>query len=552
MLERFGVSGILVSHFFRRFFDNDTIQSEGDTLTTIVRSLVIVGVPGLVFSFLLQTAYNPPGRGTWAAVQDQYFCILFSFVVMGTVAVFEWEMLFPDRLDFLILSPLPLKDSQVLTAKAIALLGFLGLFLLSCNLCAAMILPAIGGHFLRQLLAHWIATLMAGLFSALLFLSIGGLLLCVLPAAWFRAVSSMVRVVSITLLVALLLNYGSFGDALPALLSHASRASTWVPTLWFIGLYQQLLQGKSAPPMAATMAAYAIRGTAIVSALVLITYPAAWARMRRMAVEGAAQDKRQPHAWLNHLFHRLVLQPEEHAVFHFIGQTIGRNNRYQLYLAMYGGLGMALAITCAVTLRVHEGRLQPVLSNQGLHAVIPLLLFWAIAGLRNTFAFPLNLSAGWIFRITGVSLRECASAARKWVRVCGFILVACICCALRLASWSRHDLLVQIILGLSLATLLTDIFFFEQHVPFNRPRLPGKTNFPLMLTLYIGVFPLFIFQVIRVERLLERSLTRLLLLGIATILIHAGLSWIYASSSADEDAEGYEGEIQILGLNALR
>ena len=54
MDKRHRVTLMLVVHFFRRFFDNDTLQVDGDTLTTVVRALSIVTVPGLVVAFWLQ------------------------------------------------------------------------------------------------------------------------------------------------------------------------------------------------------------------------------------------------------------------------------------------------------------------------------------------------------------------------------------------------------------------------------------------------------------------------------------------------------------------
>src|ERR1700759_3654217 len=183
-----GVFSYLVEHFFRRFFDNDTLQTEGDTQTSVVRALAIVAVPGLMFAFWLQNAY--PRRTMWGAIEDQYFFVLFSFVVMGMVAIFEWEMLFPDRLDFLILSPMSVRPAQMLGAKAAALGGFVGLFLVGCNVCGMLILPAVTRHveivngrpqivtnFWLQLGAHSVAVSMAGLFAALLFVAVGGILL---------------------------------------------------------------------------------------------------------------------------------------------------------------------------------------------------------------------------------------------------------------------------------------------------------------------------------------------------------------------------------------
>ena len=141
MADKHLITRTLVQHFFRRFFDNDTIQSDGDTLTTVVRAISVVAVPGLMIAFFLQNQY--PQRPLWGAIEDQYFFVLFSFVVMGAVSIFEWEMLFPDRLDFLVLIPLSLKPLQLLGAKAAALFGFLALFLVGCNLFGAILLPAI-------------------------------------------------------------------------------------------------------------------------------------------------------------------------------------------------------------------------------------------------------------------------------------------------------------------------------------------------------------------------------------------------------------------------
>ena len=89
------INRVLAEHFFRRFFDNDTVQPDGDTLTTVVRAVSIVAVPGLMVPFFLQTHYH--SLPLWGAIEVRYFFVLLSFVVMGAVAIFEWEMLFPDR-----------------------------------------------------------------------------------------------------------------------------------------------------------------------------------------------------------------------------------------------------------------------------------------------------------------------------------------------------------------------------------------------------------------------------------------------------------------------
>src|SRR5882757_6515702 len=267
MAETQSVTRILTHHFFRRFFDSDTVQVEGETLTTVVRAIAIVTAPGLICAFFLQNQY--PRRSQWGAIEDHYFFVLLSFVVMGAVAIFEWEMLFPDRSDFLILTPLPLKPLQMLAAKAAALIAFLTLFLVSCNLFGTLILPAVSkGAFYRQLTAHACAVLLAGLFAALFFLALGGVLLCVLGAARFRMLSPVVQMFSMAAIVLLMLQYFRYGDSLQNWLDEPLGLIRWMPPLWFLGVYEQLLHGGAAPPFAREMARYAIVATLASAAVV--------------------------------------------------------------------------------------------------------------------------------------------------------------------------------------------------------------------------------------------------------------------------------------------
>jgi hypothetical protein len=555
MAETQSITRILTHHFFRRFFDSDTVQVEGETLTTVIRAIAMVAAPGLVCAFFLQTQY--PGRSLWGSIQDQYFFVLFSFVVMGAVAIFEWEMLFPDRSDFLILTPMPLKPLQMFAAKTRALIGFLTLFLVSCNLFGTLILPAVSkGAFFRQLCAHACAVTLAGLFAALFFLALGGVLLCLLGADRFRVISPVVQMFSMAAMLLLMLQYLKYGETLQRWLVEPLGIARWMPPLWFLGVYEHLLHASAAPPFAREMTRYALVATLASAAVVLLTYPMAWSRMRRMAIEGSSQRRRPPsRAWAM-LFHLaslflIVRLPAERAVFHFISQTIARKNRYQVYLAMYCGSGLALAIACAVFFRTTGPRPAPALSQPGLHAVMPLLLFWVIAGLRAAFAFPTDLAAGWVFRITGVSARQCAVAGRRWVLICAWGVMGSVLVALRLAGWDMRRLAVQLVCGFCLCTVLTDGFFaFDDGVPFNHPRMPGTKSLPLMLTLYIGILPPALLGFMRLEMYYEKNPLDLLLFACGVTALHLGLARLQTGpEEVEEEMEGYEGEFQILGLS---
>ncbi|HEV7136207.1 MAG TPA: hypothetical protein VGN43_06205, partial [Steroidobacteraceae bacterium] len=507
----------LTRHFFRRFFENDIIQSGQDTQTTVIRALSAVAAPGLMFAFWLQNQYVR--RTSWGRVEDEYFFVMFSFVVMAAVAIFEWEMLFPDRLDFLVLTPLSLPTWQMPAAKVIALAMFLGLFVIASSIFGDLMLPAVtADHLFRQIAAQTLATLSAGVAGAAGIMLLGGILLCVLPLNLFRSVSLIFRMLAVTALGLIVIHYARFGDAMQPLLTNPSAPTLrWLPTFWFLGLYQTLQHGAAAPAFAAPMAHRASLALALIAAGLLVIYPLAWTRMRRLAIEDQPTRAHTLPAFTRGAIHALIRSPQQRAIFHFIGQTIARNTRYQVYMALYFGAGLALAISCATHVTTVRGVPHAALSTFGLHAVMPLLVFWTIAGLKLAFAFPLQLGAAWIFRTTGAPLPTCVRAVRKWVLGCGLAVVLAVAATLAFLRCTPRDLAVQTICGICLCALLVEGLFFEQAtIPFSQPRRPGRTQMPLMLTLHLGVLAPFVFLMILLELRIERTLP-LLLLPIALV-----------------------------------
>jgi hypothetical protein len=123
--------------------------------------------------------------------------------------------------------------------------------------------------------------------------------------------------------------------------------------------------------------------------------------------------------------------------------------------------------------------------------------------------------------------------------------------ALRAAGWGAIALLVQLVCGLCLSLILTDALFFSQNkVPFNQPRMPGKTSLPLMLTLYVGVFPPLVLWAIDLGMHLEKKPWQLVPMVIATAIVHTLLrARRRGYEEVEEEMEGYEGEFQLLGIS---
>ncbi len=148
-------------------------------------------------------------------------------------------------------------------------------------------------------------------------------------------------------------------------------------------------------------------------------------------------------------------------------------------------------------------------------------------------------------------MNECAAAAARWTVTCAITATLFLLGLLALAGLPPRDLSVQAICGLALSFFLTDLFFAsQQSIPFNQPRMPGRTNFPLLLTLYIGILPLFVLGVVRLETWIEAEPIRLLGLALIVLGIHLALRRANrALPQPEEELEGYDGEFQILGLS---
>ncbi len=125
------------------------------------------------------------------------------------------------------------------------------------------------------------------------------------------------------------------------------------PPFWFLGVYESIVGGPSALPAFTQLAHTGYQATALLMVLAIITYPLAYARSTRQAVEGFiapnSRSRLLPPAF--RVLHATVVRtPPRRAVYHFISQTLFRSQRHRLYLAMYAGIGIALSCVWIVVL----------------------------------------------------------------------------------------------------------------------------------------------------------------------------------------------------------
>ena len=248
--------GLLVRHFFGRFFDNEIVSQHGDMRTNVVQAFGMVATPGIFLPFYMipqRVRFDRPFEHGWVLLSDYYFFVLFSMVVMGFVMVFEWDALFPDRKDYLILTPLPLGGNTIFAAKTLALVWFLGLFLIDANLFCTLLGPLVSGGqgtpapvVWKLIAVHATAVITGGGFVALSIASVQGVLINVLPGGMFRRISPWVQMALMGALIVVLFLTPLACAGIRPLVERNSPLLRYFPLFWFLALYMDLLPANPA------------------------------------------------------------------------------------------------------------------------------------------------------------------------------------------------------------------------------------------------------------------------------------------------------------------
>src|SRR5207248_576408 len=145
-------------------------------------------------------------------------------------------------------------------------------------------------------------------------------------------------------------------------------AARWMPPLWFLGLYECILAGPVRLPQFVPLAHRACLGTVLAAALAITTYPLAYGRRVRQAIEGPAPESPDRRAWnpFHWALHTLIFRTaEQRAVCHFLSQSL-RMPTLRTYLAMYAGAGIALFAISSTQFEVTSGGIRLTLARYAL------------------------------------------------------------------------------------------------------------------------------------------------------------------------------------------
>ena len=497
---------VMVRHLYHRLLNNEVFGD--DAAARLTELAYALALPAVLVALFLFPAYHgippyPLERSFWSQACDHLFFVTYSFVIMGCAVIFQWEMLFPDALDVSVLTTLPLSLRRLLTGRIVAVALFLLLVQVGTSGLGCLFLPAVADQrcgFFRQLLAQVTAVFASGACIVAALVTIQAVLLWLPRGRIAEVARALVRVILLTTLMTILFLFPLTAHYLVELLGSGGASSVhWFPPFWFLGIYEVVMWGGRAPLIFAPLAKTGVLVTTAGLLAAVVTYPAGYLRRVRQLVEGSPLTSRPAgFGWLRSVLHRVVFRtPRARATAHLAIQTLLRMERLHLYLAMYVGLGTALVLSGVLALRVDGPRIELVFLEDGLRMAVPVVAFWAVAGMKTALLSPIGHRASWIFQaICGEPGKDELRGVRR--------LTLCIAWAMTLAAIALLDaaapegmpaartIVTQLISGCGLPLILTELFFAgNRTVPFTAAARRSVNSLPFTFVRYFVIFPTF-------------------------------------------------------------
>ena len=492
---------ILVTHLFGSFFADDLASSGSQSVARTIHLAIALGIPPLLLTGLLVGSYS--GLVPWMVLrsdslrlEDHFIFVSYALVVAGLIALLKWETFFPTLLDVQILGLLPITGQRLFSAKVLAAALFLSAFVFGTNLPGAMALPSIAASpsFFRHLLAHTLATIIAGSFAATAPLALIALFEVVLPASLNRLLLPLLQGLLIALLLITLFLAPAEAHRTQGFLLEHARLMQWQPSYWFLGLYETVQGAGTTAPAFAPLAHIALLATGASFVALVILYPLAYQQKVKRLIGGLSSAQTSRHL-LDHTpktFKSLlsVAEGQRAAMFHFVGQTIFRLPRLRLTVVLSTSVGIALAATHFV-MRGSSGA-KPIVSA-GTEAGV--MLFFLVSGIYLALSATPQPGAAWVFPfILGEAGSRITSGTRRWVAAFTLGMAGLFCLAEMLACRSVHQagtVLREAIVLCVWCGLLNLLFFYPfRTVPFTSLRLRQSSTARLFLLYLFVLCPL--------------------------------------------------------------
>jgi predicted permease len=471
---------ILYWDFLRRIVDLEMLSSQGDVERLLVQFAALLAA--LNFSFLVfagpkyLTGQIPAAQVQAAMSGDLEFLVAGSMAVAGLFAVLAWNAVLPDRRDTLILGLLPIRTRTVFLAKVASIATALGVAIVAVNAFTGLTYPFFAGNPLRTFAAYWVTMGAAGLFVCCGMLAVQGVAAQLLPYRLFLRVSSFLQL-------------AAFFGVLAAFVLKPPGEAPWLPSSWFFDLQQRLSGAASDAPLAAR----ALWSLLIAGGIAAVSFALAYTRSIRQIVEqpDILPGKRRWRPFGSIATQRVALL--DRAIVLFTVRTIARSRQHRLFLAAYGGIGLAIALAYArdllygtddlyaQSMAMHWNQLNAPLLMAGL-----VLMCFAVAGARAIFSLPVALRANWAFQLTAVhSPADYLYAVRKALVAVTVLPLWLICAAAYFLIWPARPAAQHMLVLSTAAVLMVHLALVPfRKIPFACSYLPGKSNLHVKVGVY--------------------------------------------------------------------
>ncbi len=490
---------ILLRAFLSQVVDADLISPGGEMQTLLIQFAALLSAFNFVVAIVIVPRYGtsplPHATLMTNAWSDEEFLINTTISVAGLFMVLAWDSFLPDLRDRLVLGVLPVRVRTIALAKVAAAGLALALSVLLVNIftgfCYAIILAAPGSGvlgLLRAFSAYWITMAAAALFMACLLLSVRGLAAYLLPHRVFVRISNLIQVGAFFAILAVYFLKPPLANPVGLTSPHNLLWLDWEPSYWFLGMFQQL--NGSMHPVFRSLAVRAAWALLASTLLATITFALGYRRsIRRLAeqpdIPPVDRSRRASH--LGAVIAKWIFKaPLDRAIFLFTARTLARSRKHRLLLAMYAGIGLAIALAYMESL-LHGGwKLTWNQPNAPLLVASLVMLLFVIMGTRIVSTFPFALRSNWIFRVSAVhSPQTYFAAIRKSLYVLTAFPIWSASAIFFFAIWpGRSALQHLLVLMLAGALIVERSLYSFRKIPFACSYLPGKANLKVTLTMY--------------------------------------------------------------------
>jgi hypothetical protein len=494
---------ILHRQFLLRVVDLEALSIQADVvgyLGQFAGVLIMLSLLHAMVTYIGYMTFSAPADRLAFCWHMEHYLISTTMLVVGLITVISWDAAFPDRRDVMVLSPLPIAPHTILFAKIAAAAAVLGLAIVTLNAASGVVLSLLLGvqpgpawGFVQSFAAYWFTILAASAFLYGSVLTLQGFTALVLPRRIFLRLSAFLQLAAFGLFLGVYFAQPLLTDPV----SLADPRSHWIlassPSYWFFALFNQL--NGSCPAQFSWLAsrAWIALGLAVTGAAssLLLCY----IHTMKKTVE---EPDLMPGAGGLHCMPSFGSSLQT-AVTLFSIRSLTRSRQHRVVFAFYLAFVFGLALSL---LRGELATPAPAPVSMGLLISTFLMMFFAVAGLRNVFALPISLTAHWVLRTTQLRTSEnYIAATRRTLLLLAVAPVWLLSFALSLRfrpiTQVAIHLAVLALVGCVLAELCL-IGFYK--VPFTCSYLPGKANIQLIFWGFIIVMIAFVFPAAELER----------------------------------------------------